>query len=641
MRPDYNGVKYYDRNDMSIGLELKKAEPIILAFNETKIYDNINEIIELYNIRNLINADVTLPSWSDEQYKGYKRTAAQFEETIGRFFSHINDENFIEQNQSVAYIYLDDFWTLFVRYKMYKRISPEVILNYLQLPDTTIYKLLVHKELVDYYGDQLADVMRKSDQTVQILASRFLEKSKLTCFIPKELKPCEFEPIFLKYIESEHANPNTLYLISQASSQKECPISDKLRLKARHEFERFWKERANNGRIREYRLGVAFDHQEEIIKIHHDEKVWLVSYDISWFEENLDYPTILNNFWYVFEMFDPFCRSSLVSVRSKIGALEEVFMIKGAKFYLKGSYFETQDIISTGQTKLYYDFLKQHGIELEDVFKWFFEIYLSEEFGANGFSFSVSTPTSTYIEKCRTLASEMDGILKQFRMFVQDGEIDRELYEMSSEHIIFSTIPTLIPNKYAYPSSNEIQNEMFALFSDQSMLHFTERTMTSYPTLFKMLQSEEMVISDFAEYQQANIKWLIDKKCLYISNRGTLKLVYPKAWILRDIYAHDVICLYKCREWAPTLKTMISEGDLRTGSTLFTEPESEFLNYKLNKAEFSNGLDLRNKYSHATYPQDIEEQKHDYIELLKIMVLIITKINDEFCHRDLQNGVTP
>ena len=55
------------------------------------------------------------------------------------------------------------------------------------------------------------------------------------------------------------------------------------------------------------------------------------------------------------------------------------------------------------------------------------------------------------------------------------------------------------------------------------------------------------------------------------------------------------------------------------------------MNYQLNKAKFSNGRDLRNKYAHSTYPSDENEQMHDYIELLKIMVLVIIKINEEFC----------
>ena len=63
----------------------------------------------------------------------------------------------------------------------------------------------------------------------------------------------------------------------------------------------------------------------------------------------------------------------------------------------------------------------------------------------------------------------------------------------------------------------------------------------------------------------------------------------------------------------------------------FSKPEQDYLNYILNKSEFSNGLDLRNKYIHDTCPLDEKIQRQDYMELLKIMVLIMIKINEEFC----------
>ena len=49
----------------------------------------------------------------------------------------------------------------------------------------------------------------------------------------------------------------------------------------------------------------------------------------------------------------------------------------------------------------------------------------------------------------------------------------------------------------------------------------------------------------------------------------------------------------------------------------------------LNKSKFSNGEDLCDKYSHDTCPLDEKMQYQDYHELLKIMVLIIIKINEE------------
>lgn len=68
--------------------------------------------------------------------------------------------------------------------------------------------------------------------------------------------------------------------------------------------------------------------------------------------------------------------------------------------------------------------------------------------------------------------------------------------------------------------------------------------------------------------------------------------------------------------------------------SLFSEPEQDYLNYELNKSSYSNGLDLRNRYAHSTYPENEKIQFMDYIRLLKIMILVITKINEEFCLRE-------
>lgn len=43
---------------------------------------------------------------------------------------------------------------------------------------------------------------------------------------------------------------------------------------------------------------------------------------------------------------------------------------------------------------------------------------------------------------------------------------------------------------------------------------------------------------------------------------------------------------------------------------------------------------LRNKYAHSTYPENEKIQVMDYIVLLKIMILVVTKINEEFCLKE-------
>ena len=75
----------------------------------------------------------------------------------------------------------------------------------------------------------------------------------------------------------------------------------------------------------------------------------------------------------------------------------------------------------------------------------------------------------------------------------------------------------------------------------------------------------------------------------------------------------------------------IESGDLESKQTLFTIQEQEFMDYMLNVQKYDNGPELRNKYAHGIFPADIQKQEQDYIELLCIMILIIIKINEEFC----------
>ena len=167
-------------------------------------------------------------------------------------------------------------------------------------------------------------------------------------------------------------------------------------------------------------------------------------------------------------------------------------------------------------------------MRLEDVLKWFFEEYLPQEFGVNGFRFNSPSDGTTLVEKCRTIASEMDGVLKQFRRYVQDGQIDRELFEMSSEHIVFSNLSGFAEDKYAYANSDDIQIEQFLLFSDQSHLYYIEKYKNKYNRFCDLVIQEDVSISDFWEYQQEKIQWLIGKDIVIKTPEGYLKLNVPK-----------------------------------------------------------------------------------------------------------------
>lgn len=638
MRPEYDGVKFYSVQDWSTGENLEKSAKILESFNENEDYVDINKVIELYNVQQLINSGAYLREWDEDIIDHYKKLSVPLTKVLGKFFGKINDENFQLITRSVSIGYVEDYWRLFVKFKVYKKVSGEVFAAYINDPETTLWILLQQEELVKYYGQELANVLRISEQTPRLVISKFLERhdQESPYHFPKELNPTEYEGILQNYINSDTANLNHLQLLARTQSSGECPISDKLRLCAKRACDSYWEKHPFTGVHVGYGIGVEFADVSEIKSVKRlENNDFKITYDVKWFLENLDYPTILNNFRYIFEQFDDCWRSSLVSVKSQLGIFERTLFVRGVKDYIKGNNFDVVDNLSTMQVRGYYDILKHNGVRLENVLKWFFEEYLSQEFGANGFRFNPPSEGTTLVEKCRTIASEMDGVLKQFRMYVQDGEIDRELFEMSSEHTIFSNLSGFVKDKYAYGNSNDIQNEQFFLFSDQSHLYYIEKTKSRYKHLCDLLIQENILFSDFFEHQQKNIRWLIERGIVIEQPDSYLKLNGPKVFILKDLYDHDVICpQYYDDELKKIIDEWIRNGDLRLGNSLFSEPEQDYLNYELNKSSYSNGLDLRNKYAHSTYPENEKTQFVDYVRLLKIMILVITKINEEFCLRE-------
>ena len=169
------------------------------------------------------------------------------------------------------------------------------------------------------------------------------------------------------------------------------------------------------------------------------------------------------------------------------------------------------------------------------------------------------------------------------------------------------------------------------MYSDQSIVTYTEKTQSRYDNLPQMLLLEDMVLEDFHEYQQGSIKWLMERGTIIQEPTGKLTVNKGKAAVLKDLFENEVVCPNYYGQHEKEIQVLVTSGDMEYENTLFSKPEQAYLNFMLNKSEYSNGLDLRNKYSHDTFSLKEEVQIHDYVELLKIMTLIIIKINEEFC----------
>ena len=150
-------------------------------------------------------------------------------------------------------------------------------------------------------------------------------------------------------------------------------------------------------------------------------------------------------------------------------------MMSGKDEYVTGAAFRMKDQSSLLQMHMYREFLLSEGIDIEAVIAWFFTDYLKDEFGADHLRFRPSSESATYLEKCRHLFSEMESVLKQFSLYVENGELDLELLSMTSEQLVYKQIPSTVPGKYVYVTDhNDIRGIQHLLFSDQSHLGYID-----------------------------------------------------------------------------------------------------------------------------------------------------------------------
>lgn len=439
----YNGVKYYSDYDMSIGWYLEKAEKVINSFDENNSQDDINYILELYNISLLFDSQGRLNTWNDEYYCDLKSKVNKFIPIIAKYFYNLNILKIKSFYNKISRQYQEDFWRLFSRFKVYEKVKNEEFLSILYEFNVSIYLILIHQIIVKYYDNEISDYMKHSRLTAVILIKHYLVKKEIKYYIPESLLLEDQLTIIENYINSKEANPNYLELLYESRSRKEFPISDKIRLKAKRRYsELVGKDSISESGVL-YNLTVSFSDINEAIHVHDEDLLnYKVTYSRLWVKDNLDNATLLNNFIYLFEYVDYHIRSTFPSKEYELGFLEKFAGVKGTKRYNIGIAFNTKNKLSLMQITLYCQVLSEFDKRLEDIFKWFFEEYLWNEFGVEGFTLSIPSENSTFLEKVRTICSEIDSILRQFNTYIENGEIDRELLEISRNSPIIENIPS-------------------------------------------------------------------------------------------------------------------------------------------------------------------------------------------------------
>lgn len=439
-------IKYYSKYDMINSYELNLIENKIQKNLFIKEEYDINEVLEFFNIIKFIQNEVYLSTWSEKDIENYKKISKELLRKIGKYIHSINDLNIAEIFSAIDRIYIDDFWEIFEKFSLYKRIAKESIIKILNSDKNNIYYVFKYKKIIRKYKEELKNFLMENDLTAELLLKEYIEESKLLeehLFFSEVLTLEDKNYILEKYINSDNIHFNYLELIIKGGSSPELLISSKLKLKAKQKYEAESKKIFSNGNNFSYGVGISFSETQEKSVEYSLNKNNLdieLSYSLKWIKENLDYPTILNNFIYLFEFTDFQFRFTHISHRSTRIGLSDFIKIEVKRGYKKNEEFNINQMMINLKMRGYYYILQKNNIYLEKVLEWFFHEYLKEEFKVEGFKIHLPDIKLTYLEKCKIIVSEIESILKQFKLYVEEKEINRELLEMTSEHLFFKDI---------------------------------------------------------------------------------------------------------------------------------------------------------------------------------------------------------
>lgn len=625
-------IVFHSKEDMSVSHHLSNAEKILDKYHSNTDF-SINDLLEIYNVKLYFENDLYLLSWSEGTKIKYKEICQTNWGILKEKILQIDDDVIEKTIKDLEYNYKKHFWNLLNQLNSYKKISPlkfDYILNNFEHQITYI---LQQKGIVEKFDKQITNFLIVYKKTTEILLSKLEEKKTFKettkYYFPKSLTLLNKENIISNYLSNEDANLNYVRLIENSKDSNELKLSPKTRLKAKK------KSRELNNQILEngvsWNIGVQISFcQDQIEPVKFEDKERL---SVTYSEKFIN---SLNNdisLFYVYKKLFIFTDETnlinLISKNSEVDSLERIFMTS-KNAYETGEVFTRKHLLSSLQILIFEDYLKRKNNSTENLISSFVK-HLNNYIEPSKFIFKIQNSEISYIEKIRNIAPEYEFLLKQYQTYVDEGEIDIELIQISSTPIRFSEIYSQSDKKYIYIEDKIILQLKYQFFSEQSMLHYIEPYDDKYNNLYDLLNNENVKIENFQKYQIDEINYLLNEGYLKINSNEYIKInAEVLIYIIGELHRNDVLSYWNYDKTIRNeIDKLIERKMVKVENTLLTIAEKNYFNYYLNKKEFTNGLDLRNKYLHGTNSFSEIEHKNDYYTLLRIIILTLLKIEDD------------
>lgn len=646
-------IIFSNKNDYIPPFNTKRAKELITTLKASETY-GINEIVELFNIKLYFEHFDIIPGLSTEEHNKLKLDFDILNPKIFKFINSLNTNNVQDRLNDINWQLVESFWKLADKCKLYKKNDSELFNSIIQIETIRkrIHNFKVSKEFINTFSTEIKNWI--SNISINTAIDIILHEHKTLKYdtsiknLADTLSVEDKNILISRYLNESSPAPDDLMLIVNLQNiAGNIAISPKLKRKAYKKHDEIVNDFFTNHTGIPFGWDIYFKHfnnidQDKIVSSQSD-FISNIIYNLDYLDDTLDYPSILNNFIYVFNFTDIQMRSESVSLSQNLDIFEYFKSENRKNYYPIGIDFHKKNIRLQRNIQSYYSYLKNKNIHLEDVIEWFFHTYLPQELCIDGFKIKMPSKNTNYYEKCLIASNALESIIHQFELYVEEQEIDINLLQFKYG-ISYNQISSLVPNKYVYLTDVYLNNVKNILFGDGSILSDPDDTdIDDMDNFFDIIVNKNISLSNYHPSYHNIINDLIKNEIIYINELGFLKPKDTKLiYLLSKFYVYEVVCYQKESDIIKLkIDELCNKKLVNIESTLLTNQEADLFNYKLNKQSFYNGINLRNKYAHGAMILSSEDEHiNNYMEFLRMIILLIIKINDEFDYLDNKKSLS-
>lgn len=628
---------------MSIGYNLVLAEKAIIKY-QNATPSNINDVIELYHIKKLLDNNCRLTTWDDDYLNQLKVQVKDYNGIIAKFFKVISVEQIEVIYESIEWGYRQTFWDIIDQFKMFNIISADVLKRIAQENANDFRTILKCGFIVEKFKGIIRDILLSKSDSAHIIIDKYIARhnspSDRELFLPSNLTMEDKEYIISRYLESDSPNLNYVRLICQnKDEQKNLILSPLIKVKANKLAEKLNDELMNDERtvIVEQKVGIEFSNIEGIkpcsFKMEND--IPKYTYSVR-FIKQCDNVQLIANSCYLFNWMNRHFLLELINKNSEVDVLESIAFDMSKNAYPAFNYFLTKNRISLCQLCGYNDILTGMQTSVEQELKKLYEVHLKDKYNYPSLVLNFPNVTDSWLNKCRVLLPELDSVVKQYNTYVEYDEVDIDIIKYSKPLKVTEGKSLLINKYFEINKDNiDISRVLYNMFASGAMLNYVEPYKDKhYHCLYDLLSNENSVsYNNYEDDQKHEIDFLVNQNILKKDDNGLLSLFNIEQTIaLQSLWEYHACAYWHYNtEGRNALDEMFTKGWVVKKDNLLTTEERKYFSYCLDNSEFTNGLAYRNHYAHGSTPPKDNENIHQtaYFTILKLLTILILKIEDD------------